>query len=535
LPLYTMQLFDRVIVSGSFETLAYLTVIALFTLAVLAAFDVLRARLLATLGSWAEARLAAEVFNGVVAAALRGGSYQTEALRDLRSLRSFLTAGGITPLLDAIWVPLFIGATYLLHPLLGEIALGAAVVLLALAGVGELVNRRSTTATSALTAEADRDALAVARSAEAITAMGMADAIVRRWFAKSARAAGLSYRASLRVGALSALSKFLRLAVQLALMAAGAFLVLRHELTGGAMIAASIIMGRALAPIEQTIGGLRQMMGARLAYRHLKRHLAASGEEGEGAMALPAPMGAVTVEGLNFVPPGQTKPALQGVSLSLQPGEMLAVIGPAAAGKSTLARLLVGLQRPTSGTVRLDGAEVSTWPKSELGRYVGYLPQSLTLLPGTVGENIARFSEGGPADVVAAARLARIHDMVLRLPRGYDTAVGEIDATLSGGQRQRIGLARSLYGAPRFVVLDEPNSNLDGEAEASLAQTLQELRAQGCSAVVVTHRLGLVTLADKVLALRDGAVELYGARQIFLDRLAPRPVATLPRAVAKEG
>ncbi|HVJ44512.1 MAG TPA: type I secretion system permease/ATPase, partial [Dongiaceae bacterium] len=485
------------------------------------------------LGSWIEARLAPNAFLGVIKVALRDGSYQTEALRDLASLRLFMTGGAVTPLLDAPWVPVFIAATYILHPLLGHVAIVSGILLLGIALVGELANRTSLATAGSATMAADRAALSVARSAESIEAMGMTEAMLQRWFATNAEAVGYAHRAAVRAGALGAFTKFVRLTVQLMLMACGAYLVLQHQLTGGAMIAASIIMGRALAPIEQTIAGMRQMFGARLAYRRLKRHLDETASE-RITMPPPAPEGAVTAEGITFLPPGQPKPALHDLSFMVAPGEILAVIGPAAAGKSTLARLLAGLSRPSKGSVRLDGADVAIWPRDDLGRYIGYLPQQVTLLPGTVGENIARFSVGTPEQIVAAARMARIHEMVLRLPQGYDTVIGETDARLSGGQRQRIALARALYGDPRFVILDEPHSNLDSEAEAALAQTLQDLKARHCTVVVITHRFGLVTLADKVLALRDGGVEFYAPRQAFLDRLAPREVAPVPRAVGQD-
>jgi PrtD family type I secretion system ABC transporter len=331
-----------------------------------------------------------------------------------------------------------------------------------------------------------------------------------------------SRSASNRGSALTAASKFCRLAVQVLLMAGGAWLAMRHAITGGAMIASSIMMSRALAPVEQAIGTSRQLASARLAYARLRETLAAPGRRAAG-LQLPRPSGRLTVDNLSWSPGDPGRPVLSQIGFELAPGESLAIIGPSAAGKSSLARLLVGVRRPTAGSVRLDGAEIGLWPREDFGRHVGYLPQEVALLPGTIAENIARMKAAPAEDVIDAARRAGVHEMVLRLPQGYDTSISDAGSILSGGQRQRIALARALFGDPRLVVLDEPNASLDSEGEAALASAMIELKARGATLVVITHRMPLVSQTDKLLLLRDGAIELFGPRRQVMDRLRARP------------
>ena len=523
MPLYMMQVYDRVLGSQSIDTLIYLTGVALFALLVLASFDLVRSRVLLAAGEWLEARLAPELFDRLIASALAGTGNRSEAMRDLGTVRNFLSSGGVAVLLDAPWAPAFIAATWLLHPLLGAVALAAAVMLFILAVISDIATRAPLDATNRDMLQAASHTAAVVRDVEAIDAMGMADALLRRWYGLCMRMLSHNRTAAGRAAALGAASKFCRLAVQILLMAAGAWLVTQHVITGGAMIAGSIMMARALAPVEQAIGIARQLAAARLAYKRVRLVLASEGRPRFG-LPLPRPEGRLTVESLSWALPNSLRPILRNISFELAPGEALAIVGPSAAGKSSLARLLVGVRRPSAGQVRLDGAEVADWPRAEFGRYVGYLPQDVSLFPGaTIAENIGRMGQPDAEAVIEAARKAGVHEMVLRLPKGYDTPLDEIASVLSGGQRQRIALARAIFGKPSLVVLDEPNANLDTEGDAALAAALQELKARGTTVVVVTHRPALVAQVDKVLLLKDGAVEMFGPRKQVLERLRTRP------------
>ena len=522
-PLYMMQVFDRVLASRSVDTLVYLTMVALFALAVLAAFDLARGRLLLSLGEWVEARLAPAVFDRMLAGALDGRSDGAEALRELASLRALLGSSSIAVLFDAPWAPVFIAATWLLHPVLGAISLGAAILLFAVALTNEWATRGHLREATAGNAAAGITAAAAARGVEAVDAMGMGDALLRRWFTVNAAALRSSRRAGSSATSLASLSKFVRLAVQVVLLAAGAWLVVDHALTGGAMMAASIMMSRALAPVEQAIGIWRQICGARLSYGRLESLFAQPGRP-RPSTPLPSPAGLLAVETMSWTPAGSDRPVLRDLDFTMAGGEALAIVGPSGAGKSSLARLLVGLRRPDGGSVRLDGAEIADRPRDEIGLHIGYLPQDVALLPGTIAENIARMSQPLDADaVIAAAMTAGVHEMILRLPRGYDTLVGERDAVLSGGQRQRIALARALYGAPRLLVLDEPNANLDSEGEQALGVAVRQAKSRGATVVLISHRPSLIAHADRILFLREGRIEMLGPRAQVLDRLRPRP------------
>lgn len=528
-PLYMMQIFDRVVVSRSVDTLIYLTVVALGALFTVGFLDGVRSRALLRIGVWLERRLAPETFARVLEASLGSESYRTEALRDLTQIRGFVAGQAIVTLFDAPWAPVFIFVTYLLHPLLGSIAIGAALLLFTLAILNDVLTRRPLREASVIAMQAGSRALAASRNAEAIDAMGMLPGVMSRWLIQAQDALHYQIAAAKRSGHVVAASKFCRLAVQIVLIAAGAWLVLQQEITGGAMIAASIIMSRALAPVEQAIGVWKQATQAGLAYRRLAHFLDGGSRPADG-MALPAPIGRLTVEGVSWTPPGQDRLVIRNVSFALEPGECLAILGPSAAGKSTLARLIVGNRKPTAGHVRLDGADVYDWPRAEFGSHVGYLPQDVELLPGSIAENIARMGDADPDAVVAAAGLADVHEMILRLGKGYDTVIGDVDTVLSGGQRQRVALARALYGSPKLIVLDEPNANLDNEGEQALLRALAALKGAGATVVLITHRPNLLNQVDTILVLRHGAIEIFGPRLEILKRLRPQPVSG-PRPV----
>lgn len=530
--IYMMQVFDRVLATRVLDTLIYLTIIAIAAVAVLAMLEAVRGKVMQRIGTWVEHRVAPEGFVRALESTLRGRPYRMEALRDLAVCRGYLGSPGALSLYDVPWVPIFIGVIFLLHPVMGWIALGGAVILFGLTVASEV-------STSALLKEANTGAMAsqrradaISRNAEVIDSMGMLPSVIGRWRESVASMTTPQQRAADRAALLVAATKFFRLAVQIGILGAGAYLVLQQELTAGASIAGSIIMGRALAPVEQMIGGWKQLVQARQSFRRLQTFLSLPRLRPPG-LPLPEPTGKLAVERVSYAFPGQGVAMIKGVNFSLMPGESLAIIGPSAAGKTTLIRLLIGTLPASAGTVRLDGADVYQWMREDFGRHVGYLPQDVELFDGSVFQNIARMAESEPEAVYEAAQLAGCHDMILRLPNGYETEIGDGGQYLSGGQRQLIGLARAMFGRPKFVVLDEPNSNLDGDSEAALTQALERLKAQNTTVVLVSHRPTLVQGVDKVLLLKDGAMEMFGPRAEVLKRLMtqPRP-AELPAAAA---
>ena len=520
-PIYMMQVYDRVLTSRSLETLFYLSVIALFVLAALAVFEHVRGQMLVTLGEWIDAYLSQSLFERMISAAISTDSYQGDRLRDLGTVRAFLGSPALTAVLDAMWTPMFIAVAFLLHPLLGLVAVLSAVFLFFLAWIDEVTTRAPLQRAGVAASISAAHAAASARNAELIESMGMMDAVGARWFARNREVLVQARDASMRSKKIVAISRFFRLAVYIVVLGTGAWLAVNREITGGVMVAASIIVSRALAPVEQAITVWRQLVSVRLAIRRLNETFVRQLRT-ESSLNLPAPVGRLSAENLSYLPAGSEKPILRNVNFAIAPGECVAVVGPSGSGKSTLARLLVGVYRPTSGHVRLDTADVLHWRRADLGRHIGYVPQTVQLLPGTIRENISRMrnpEEGEDEKIVAAARRAGVHDLILRLPKGYDTPIGTSGNMLSGGQRQRIALALALFGMPKLVVLDEPNSNLDTEGESALLRALMLLREAGSTIVVITHKLNLINVSDKVLVMRDGSVEMFGPRVTVLDRL----------------
>lgn len=516
-PIYMMQVFDRVLTSRSMETLVMLSVMALAALLAMAGLEAARARLLGRLADWLYGRLAAATLaRGLRAEAAGAG------LRDLQIVRQFVGGPGLSPLLDAPWTPLFLFVVFVIHPALGLLAAGGACVLLSLALVNEWATRRAFVASAASTREAIAMAEAAARNVDSLEAMGMTGALIERWRAVDADGARLQGRAAARASLFAATARFLRFALQVATLGVGAWLAVEGSISAGAMLAASIVIARALAPAEQAIAAWSGVVAARGAYRRLTQLFA--GEPAEAAaMSLPQPAGRLSVEQASYTPAGGNEPILRGIDFALAAGEMLALIGPSAAGKTTLARLLVGSLKPTSGHVRLDGAEMSGWRGDERGRHVGYLPQDVELFEATVRDNVARLGDAPDAAVTEAAELAGAHELILRLPQGYQTRIGAGGARLSGGQRQRVALARAVFGGPALVVLDEPNSGLDREGEEALMKALAALKARGATVVLIAHRPSALALADKVLLLREGRVEAFGERDSVLAKLMPKP------------
>ncbi|WP_232475109.1 type I secretion system permease/ATPase [Neoroseomonas rubea] len=534
--LYMMQVFDRVLATRNLDTLLYLTLIAIAALGLLAVLEAARSRIMHRIGGWMEEKVAPEGFARAVESQLRGRPYRMEALRDLAVCRGFIASPGALSLYDVPWVPAYLLVIFALNPILGAVAAVGALLLFGLTVLSEVATSKLLREANTGAMVSQRRAESIVRNAEVIDSMGMLPAVMARWRIGVAEMTAPMNRAMDRAAPLLAITKFTRLAVQVAILGLGAYLVLQQQMTAGASIAASIIMGRALAPVEQLIGGWKQLVQARQSWKRLQAFLVLPRLRPPG-IPLPEPRGRLAVERVTFGFPGSGVAVIKGVSFALEPAESLAIIGPSAAGKTTLIRLLTGTLQCNSGAVRLDGADVYTWQREDFGRHVGYLPQDVELFDGTVIDNISRMAEAPAEAVFDAAKLAGAHEMILRLPKGYETEIGEGGQHLSGGQRQQIGLARAMFGNPKLIVLDEPNSNLDGDSEAALLGALQELRKRGTTVVLVSHRPVLVQGVEKVLLMRDGAVEMFGPRTEVLKKIMkpaqPTPIPA-PQAARAE-
>jgi PrtD family type I secretion system ABC transporter len=525
-PLYMMQVFDHVFAGRSVETLILLTVIAVFALAVLAVLDTIRGQMLARLGSWLDERLGPAVLEGAIGASMRRpGEASGQGLRDLSTLRSFITGPSMAPLLDLPWAPIFVAALFLLHPVLGFIGVAGAVILTVLAIANEALTKQPLAVANAAARVGHQRTEAALRNAEVIRALGMTAGIVSRWRRDTVEALRTQEAAADWSALLLGISKFVRLAIQTAITGAAAYLMLHQELNSGAMVASSMLLGRALSPVENAIGSWRGIVGARLALKRLQDLLNANPRAEQG-MTMPRPTGRVAVERVSFMPPGAEGPTLMSVGFELAPGEALGVLGPSAAGKSTLARLLAGAWLPSAGHVRLDGADMSVWHGADGAKHIGYLPQDIELFAGTVRENIARLGEAPAEAVIQAAQAVGLDEAIRRLPKGYDSEIGDGGLKLSGGQRQRLGLARAIFGNPSLVILDEPNSSLDYEGEEALTRTLHQLKQAGTTVVVIAHRQAVLNHVDKLLVLRGGHVHAFGGRTEVLQRLNQEALAS---------
>ena len=522
-PLYMMQIFDRVLTTGHIDTLLVLTAMVAGALFVFGLLDALRGRILARAGAWLEGELGAPVLSGAVADALRvGGGVSAQGLRDLAAVRGYVGSPSVTPLFDAPWAPVFLAVVFLIHPVLGWIGLGGALLLALCAVANDLATRARTAAANDAQAKALNEADAAVRNADAIAAMGMLPALVRR--GERTASGGLSRQVAANdiASAITSLAKTARFGLQVAMLGVGAWLVIGSELSPGGMIAASIVLARGLAPVEQSIGGWRAFVAAKAAWRRLSG-LSRRDTTPANATTLPRPSGVLELDGVSYAPPGRRSAVLRGVSLRVEAGRMLGIVGPAGAGKTTLVRLIVGSLAPTVGHVRLDGADMAAWPAADRGRHVGYLPQNIELFAGTVRENIARLCEAPDEAVIEAAKLANAHRTVLGLDAAYETRIGEGGVPVSGGQRQRIALARAVFGDPALVVLDEPNAHLDGDGEWALVHALSELRERGVTVVLVAQRAPVMVKADHIVVIKDGTVARYGPADEVLDELR-RPV-----------
>lgn len=518
-PIYMMQVYDRVIPTGNGATLVLLTIIIGAALLVMAILDVLRSMILARVGLWLDHRLARPVMEASVLRTVRQGSpLGALGLRDISTLRNLVGGPSVLPLFDAPWAPFFLAVIFFIHPVLGWISLVGALVLVGLAVLNERRTRSTLQEANRSSARAFAEADMTIRNADTIVAMGMMPGLLRRWNELNRVGSTTLSKATDRSSFFSSAAKFWRLMLQVGILGAGAWLVVNREMSAGSMIAASIIMGRAVAPFEQAIGAWKVLVAAQISYRRLGELLTII-HEGPPGTSLPRPTGRISIEQLTYIPSGASEPTIQQVQFSIEPGDVLAIIGPSGAGKTTLARLLVGSLVPYRGAVRLDGADVATWDSVDRGRYVGYLPQGVELFVGTVRENIARFGDATDEEVLAAGRVSGSHELILSLPHGYDTSIGEGRRQLSGGQRQMVGLARAFFGNPHLIVLDEPNSNLDIAGEQALTNAIRWAKENKCAVAIVTQRPNLLLLADKVLVLRAGRVELMGPRDEVLAKM----------------
>lgn len=517
---YMLQVYDRVLTSRNATTLWMLTGLVLGLYALSSALDHLRSVAIARLANQVDQALGRRTFD----ASLRRNLVQplahvTQPLSDLAQLRQFVGSPSVFAFFDAPWFPFYLAVIFLFDRWLGAFALGGTLVLVLLAVLNEWVGAAAQREAGRESVKAMQAAADTFRNAEVVQAMGMKQALYQRWGRLHRASGALMLRAAERTQAIGGVTRFFKLALQSLVLGFGALLVLYDDLSGGMMIAASILMGRTLAPVEQLIAVRRQWSQVRDAYQRLSGLLAQFPEE-IARLPLPAPAGRLAVENLALAPPGHKQLVVRETSFTLEPGDVLGIVGASGSGKSSLARALAGVWPPAAGTVRLDGAELSHWPPDQRGAATGYMPQDVELFEGTVAENIARFQEADPQAIVAAAMEAGVHELVLRLPEGYDTRLGDRGAGLSGGQKQRIALARALFGQPRLVVLDEPNSNLDEAGDQALLRCVQRLRERRCTTVLITHRPAALAQANKLLVMQDGRLQMFGPREQLLATLA---------------
>ncbi len=519
---FMLQVYDRVIPARSLPTLVGLIIITATLFAFQGVLELIRALLLARIGQSVDERFSQMVFRSFAAGPSRKQTPENglQPLRDIDTARAFLSGPGPTALFDLPWMPFYLGLCFSFHVWIGITALTGALLLVALTVLADIQSREPTRQAAEIGIERMALAEATKRNAEAVASMGFAHRLGDRWAEINARYRQNHLRATSITAALATLSRIVRLMLQSGVLAVGAALVIRQEATGGIMIASSILVSRALAPVELAIGHWRGFAAARQSWARLIR-LGEMTNEDKPEVRLASPTVDLRVENLHLAAPGSTAPIVRGVSFDIKAGEAIGVIGPSASGKSSLARGLVGLWTPVAGAIRLDGASLSQWDREELGRHIGYLPQEIGLFDGSIAENIARFDRSAlPDKVIAAARAAGIYDMVVRFPDGFDTRVGDQGAALSAGQRQRVALARALYGEPFIVVLDEPNANLDAEGDAALARAIQGVSKRGGIAIVVAHRPSALASVGKVMVLANGQVQAFGPKEDFLNQAA---------------
>ena len=520
---YMLQVYGRVVTSGSLSTLAMLTIIMVVLTITNGLLEWIRSRIMVRVSTKLDVILSRDVYRASFKQALATGGMNSSAqpLSDLTSLRQFLTGNGVFAFFDAPWLPIYVAVMFMFHPWYGWMAIGCAIVLVCLAYANEKVTGKAMS-------DANRENLSASlyttknlRNAEVIESMGMLNSLINRWSLRQKKVLLLQSVASDNGGVVSSISKTFRVMVQSLILGLGAYLAVNHEISAGLVIAGSVLLGRALAPIDLIIGSWKGFIAARGQYARLNEILGKLQSE-PARMPLPAPQGNITVENLIVGAPGSRTAIIKGISFTVQAATVVGVIGPSASGKSTLARALLGIWAPQHGSVRLDGADISNWDKAELGPYIGYLPQDIELFEGTISENIARFGDVEAELVVQAAKVAGVHEMILLLPEGYDTVIGSEGVNLSGGQRQRIGLARAIYGTPKLIILDEPNSNLDEVGERALSYALNYLKATGATIFVITHRTSILSQLDRLLVMKDGLLSMYGPTDQVMAELSAK-------------
>ncbi len=517
-PIYMLSIYDRVLSSYSIPTLMTLTIAALFALFIFGLLDFLRSRLLVMAGVDMDKSLSKPVFEEMIkdASSLQKKGYQ-QGLEDVTTLRNYFAGSAIYSIFDVPWTPVFLLVIYFMHPIMGMVATGGGIAVVALGLAQEFLTRKKLNAATQLTGGVRSFVLTTLRNSESVRSMGMLSGILSHWENGNRAARDLQTTASRHAGLLQSTTKAINTSMQVLIYGTGAYLTLKNQCTPGIMIASSIIMGRALAPIQQGMATWKMTIDARGAYKRLNALIAQIPII--ETMSLPEPKGKLDVEGATLAIEGRY--ILRNINFALAPGESLGLIGPSAAGKTTLCRILLGLWPSMGGKVRLDGADMFHWNQEELGQYIGYLPQDVELFAGTAKDNIARMGKLDSDKVVEAAKKAGVHEMILQLPKGYDTHVGGLAMNmLSGGQRQRIALARAIYGNPKFVVLDEPNSNLDEMGEQALLNTLNVLKTEGVTTIIVTHKPGILSIVDKILMIKQGQVAMFGPRQEVFKALS---------------
>lgn len=520
LPLYSLQVLDRVISSRSVDTLVMLSVVVFAAFVCLSLIQASRSFLLIRLGDWLEKKLSSDLLQHSIAVAsfskVINGS---QNLRDLSTLKGFLTGPALSSLFDAPWAIIFIIVLFMIHPAHGIVSLVGGVILFILAYINEKTTKKILESANEDSIKSMNQVEIATRNAEVIEAMGMGRNVTKNWQVINKDVLYLQSLASSRSAIISGISKFFRMFIQMVIIAAGGYLVLNDKLTVGAIIAGSILVGRALAPFEASITSWKGIVTARKSYSRLTKSL-----ENENfrpkAMSLPTPHGKLFLENVVYAAPGMKKPILKNISFQLEPGEIMGMIGPSASGKSTLAKLITSIWKPASGYVRLDGADIYAWDRDDIGNHLGYLPQDIELFNGSIKLNIARMDkDADTAKIVEAAKIAGVHEMILSLPNGYETEIGIGGSVLSAGQRQRVALARAFYGAPKLIVLDEPNSNLDQEGDAALVAALKYAKEKNITTIIVSHRPSIMSCVDKILVLKDGAVVAFGPTKEVLEKL----------------
>ncbi len=526
LPLYTSQVLDRVISSGSKETLLMLTIISLVAFACSAMLETCRHLAMTKIGDWIDKNTVSDlILRSIRLTSIQSGTSSGEAIRDLTAIKNFITGNSVFSLFDTPWSFIYLIVIFMIHPSTGFIAIIGVIMLVSVAILNEIATKRILKETHEETIRNVHAIDIATRNAEVVEAMGMAEYIVSDWCKYNDQNRAMQTKAQNRSNIITGITKFLRSTLQISVIGTGAYLAITAYKTAGSIIAASILMGRVLAPFDAAIHTWKFFNQAVMSYRRLQKLILSSPKRRQN-MALPAPQGKVEFDRVFFTPYGSNKPTIKGISFSIEPGDVVGIIGASASGKSTIAKLTVGVWQPISGVVRLDGADVYTWNRENFGKYVGYVPQDTELFNTSVKTNIARMKpDPNPEEIIAAAKAAGIHEMILSLPNGYDTIIGSFGVTLSGGQKQLLSLARALYGNVKLLVLDEPNANLDNNGEACLINAINFARQRNTTVMVITHKLPLLSVVDKVILMSDGIIYTMGPKDEILSKLVAPPNA----------